>query len=98
MARAVAVEIRADGVVASPDAVVVGERISLSIANRSGRAVRVGLSAYEDRVAIPALAPDSTWRGELIADRPGEALAWLVDGVPSGRFDVTGSHLPEGHR
>ena len=97
-ARAVAVEIHDDGVIANPASVAVGERLALTIVNCTSRAVRLELSGYEGRLDIAALAPESTWRGDLIADRPGEQLAWLVDGTPRGRFDVSGSHLQEVHR
>jgi hypothetical protein len=97
-ARAVAVEIHDDRVIANPASVTVGERLALSIVNHSRHAAQLALAGYEGRLDVPLLAPDSTWHGELIADRPGEQLAWLVDGTPRGRFDVTGSHLEEGHR
>jgi hypothetical protein len=67
-------------------------------AGRGARDVRLSLAGYEDRLAIPELAPGSSWTGEFFADRPGEDFAWLIDGVPAGRLAVTGSHLIEGHR
>ena len=94
----VSVELGAGSAISHPASVSLGERLALTLVNRSGRRVRVSLSGYEDRFTIPALAADSTWQGTLVADRPGEQLAWLVDGMPAGRFDVTGSHLIEGHR
>jgi hypothetical protein len=96
--RDVSVELRAGSVTSRPASVAVGERLALTLVNHSGRRVRVSLSGYEDRLAVSDLAADSVWHGTLIADRPGEELAWLVDGAPAGRFDVTGSHLIEGHR
>jgi hypothetical protein len=65
---------------------------------RSARGVQLSLAGYEDRLAIPELAPGSSWTGEFFADRPGEDFAWLIDGTPAGRLAVTGSHLIEGHR
>lgn len=75
-----------------------GHQVRLSVTNRGGRPVTIALSGYEDRLAIGALAPRATWTGTLLADRPGEDFAWLVDGTPVGRFRVLGSHLEEGHR
>ena len=75
-----------------------GARVRLRVAMRGARGVRLTLAGYQDRLAIPALEPGTTWTGEFIADRPGEDFAWLIDGVPAGRLSVTGSHLVEGHR
>jgi len=33
-----------------------------------------------------------------LVDRPGDDFPWLVDGRPSGRFVVAGSHLEDGRR
>jgi hypothetical protein len=60
--------------------------------------VRVVLSGYEDRVTLAALAPGARWTATLVADLPGDDFTWLVDGAPTGRFVVTGSHLVDGHR
>lgn len=75
-----------------------GTRVRLTIENRRDRPVSVSLAGYEDRLGIGALAPGGRWSGQFVADRPGEAFAWVVDGVPAGRLAVTGSHLVEGHR
>jgi len=96
--RVVEVELRDDSVFSRPAVVAVGDDLRLAIVNRTRRQARVSLSGYEDRLSVIALAPDSTWRGSLVADRPGVPLAWLVDGVPRGRFDVAGSHLVAGHQ
>jgi hypothetical protein len=53
---------------------------------------------YEDRLGAVRVAPDSLWRGEFVADRPGQDFAWVLDGAPAGRLEVAGSHLVEGHR
>ena len=34
----------------------------------------------------------------VLADRPGDDFAWIVDGAAVGRLVVQGSHLVEGHR
>jgi len=75
-----------------------GHLVKLTIANRGDVRVTVRLAGYEDRVSVASLAPGAEWRGEFTADRPGDGFAWLVDGQPAGRLDVTGSHLIEGHR
>jgi hypothetical protein len=75
-----------------------GARVRLRVDVRGTRGARLSLSGYQDRLAIPVLAPGTTWTGEFFADRPGEDFAWLIDGVPAGRLAVTGSHLIEGHR
>src|SRR5262245_59489888 len=75
-----------------------GTRVRLSIAVRGTRGARLELAGYQDRLTIPDHAAGATWSGEFVADRPGDDLAWLVDGAPAGRLAVTGSHLIEGHR
>ena len=73
-------------------------RVALAVSNHRSQAVTLVLQGYEDRFRAGPIAPDETWRGEFVADRPGEAFAWVVDGTPLGRLSVTGSHLVEGHR
>jgi len=75
-----------------------GHEVRLTVENREGRSVTLALAGYEDRLAIPPLAPGARWSGAFAADRPGEDFAWLLDGRPAGRFAVQGSHLIEGHR
>ena len=70
----------------------------VTLANEGGRFLTVTLAGYEDRVPPAPLGPGATRTVTFLADRPGEAFAFLVDGEPSGRLAVTGSHLPEGHR
>ena len=74
-----------------------GTRVHLEIIGRGRRAVRMSLSGYQDRVAL-AIAPGETARVVFTTDRPGQDFAWLMDSVPVGRVEVTGSHLVEGHR
>jgi hypothetical protein len=74
-----------------------GHDVHLRIESREARDVRVELSGYTDRVSV-GLAAGAVWEGAFPADRPGEDFVWLIDGTPSGRFDVSGSHLVEGHR
>ena len=93
-----AVEITNAGVTTTPGSIAVGRTVALAIANRSAAGVRASLSGYEDRVTTGSLAPGATWRTTFLADRPGEQLAWVVNGAPQGRLDVLGSHLVEGHR
>lgn len=75
-----------------------GGRVLLTVLNRGDRTVTLTLAGYRDRFRAGPLAPDSAWRGEFLADLPGEDFAWMLDGRPAGRLDVTGSHLVEGHR
>lgn len=75
-----------------------GSRVRLRVDYRGERPARLALAGYQDRLAIPALAPGAVWTGEFLADRPGEDFAWLLDGEPAGRLTVIGSHLVDGHR
>jgi hypothetical protein len=89
----------ADGT-ARPEAASVpaGHRLALTFVNQGPRPITAGLAGYEDRVPPAPLAPGAARTVTFVADRPGEAFAFLVDGEPCGRLAVTGSHLPEGHR
>lgn len=73
-------------------------RVRLTIINRRRDRVGLALHGYQDRLMIGWIDPDSTWRGEFLADRPGEGFAWMLEGEPVGKLAVTGSHLEEGHR
>ena len=73
-------------------------RIKLSVTNRHRRQVTLTLMGYQDRFEVANVMPDSVWHGEFVADRPGESFAWILEGAPVGRLEVTGSHLVEGHR
>ena len=85
---------------ARPEAasIPVGHRLALTFVNEGPRPIAAGLAGYEDRVPPAPLAPGAARTVTFVADRPGEAFAFLVDGEPCGRLAVTGSHLPEGHR
>ena len=85
---------------ADPDVASVpeGRQLALTLVNGGAKAIAVGLAGYEDRVPAAPLAPGAERAITFVADRPGEAFAFLVDGEPCGRLAVTGSHLPEGHR
>jgi hypothetical protein len=72
--------------------------VKLSVTNHGARRASLTLMGYQDRFQVAALAPDSTWRGMFLADRPGDDFAWMLDGAPAGRLAVTGSHLVDGHR
>ena len=73
-------------------------RVMLTVTNRDARPASLTLMGYEDRLGAVRVAPDSIWRGEFLADRPGQDFAWVLDGTPAGRLEVAGSHLVEGHR
>lgn len=92
-----AMEIGDEAVTPGSAAVPKNHRVRLTIRNAGTRTHAVRLAGYERDVSV-TLAPDSIWRGEFLAELPGEDFAWLVDGEPRGRLAVTGSHLVEGHR
>lgn len=96
---AIALRVERGGAMSPPSVVVEKDRrVAISVTNLRDVAIRVELPGYDDRLSPVRLEPGATWRGELVADRPGEDFAWLVDGKPAGRFVVTGAHLIEGHR
>jgi hypothetical protein len=88
--------IRADGTVA-PERMAApkGSEVTLVAANEGASDRTLSLSGYEERVRV-TVAPGATKRVVFLADRPGGDFTWLVDGSPSGRFAVAGSHLEEG--
>ena len=73
-------------------------RVRLTIVNRRRDRVGLALHGYQDKLMIGWIDPDSTWRGEFLADRPGDGFAWMLEGEPVGQLNVSGSHLVEGHR
>jgi hypothetical protein len=73
-------------------------RVRLTIVNHRRDRVGLSLHGYQDRLMIGWIDPDSTWRGEFLADRPGEDFAWMLEGEPVGKLAVQGSHLVDGHR
>jgi hypothetical protein len=73
-------------------------RVRLTVVNRRRDRVGLSLHGYQDRLMIGWIDPDSTWRGEFLADRPGDGFAWMLEGEPVGQLSVAGSHLVEGHR
>jgi hypothetical protein len=75
-----------------------GARIHLTVTNQGTAPARLSLAGYEMQLSIPELAPGASWTGEFTASLPGDDFAWVLNGAPSGRFAVTGSHLVEGHR
>jgi hypothetical protein len=72
--------------------------VRLSVTNGGTRPAALTLMGYQDRFSVTQVTPGSVWRGEFVADRPGDDFAWMLDGAPVGRLAVTGSHLVEGHR
>jgi len=72
--------------------------VRLSVTNHETRAVSLSLMGYQDRFRVAYVGPDSVWRCEFVADRPGDDFAWMLEGAPVGRLAVTGSHLVDGHR
>lgn len=84
----------------SPSALTVhkGDRIALVVTNSDQSRAEFALLGYEDRLSGIAIEPGCSWNGELIADRPGDDFAWVVNREVAGRLTVSGSHLVEGHR
>jgi hypothetical protein len=72
--------------------------VKLSVTNHEARAVSLSLMGYQDRFRAAYVGPDSVWRGEFVADRPGDDFAWVLEGAPVGRLAVSGSHLVDGHK
>ena len=94
------IEITVKDASVDPASVVVPKnaRVHLTIRNAGAHSKRISLAGYEDRLAALSLQPGETAEREFTADLPGEDFAWLVNGEPVGRFQVSGSHLVEGHR
>lgn len=94
----IVLEVR-DGVL-SPGTVQVtkGDRIALSVRNAGSTRTEISLPGYDDRWPAFTIEPGATWTGDLLADRPGDDFAWVVNGRPTGRLVVAGSHLVEGHQ
>ncbi len=72
--------------------------VKLTVTNHEARAVSLSLMGYQDRFSVAYVEPDSVWRGEFLADRPGDDFAWMLEGTPVGRLAVSGSHLVDGHK
>ena len=87
-----------DGMTPANASVPKDHRVRLTIVNRRRDRVGLSLHGYQDRLMIGWIDPDSTWRGEFLADRPGDGFAWMLEGEPVGKLAVEGSHLVEGHR
>ena len=87
-----------DGISPANSSVPKDHRVRLTIVNHRRDRVGLSLHGYQDRLMIGWIDPDSTWRGEFLADRPGEGFAWMLEGEPVGRLAVEGSHMVDGHR
>jgi hypothetical protein len=94
---ALSLDVRDGSVTPEACAAPKGSRVRLSVTNRGSAPVHLGLAGYEDRLKLE-VAPGQSQMAEFLADRPGDDFAWTMDGKPTGRFKVTGSHLVEGHR
>jgi len=91
-------EVGEQGMTPRAAAVPKGHRVRLSVRNATARPLSLRLAGYEHAVTIESLPPGSTWRGEFLAELPGEDFAWIAGDRPIGRLGVTGSHMVEGHR
>jgi hypothetical protein len=58
----------------------------------------LSILGYEDRVAPVGIGPGQGREIVFVADRPGDDFAFSLGGEVQGRLQVTGEHLPEGHR
>jgi len=87
-----------DGITPANASVPKDNRVRLTIVNHRRDRVGLSLHGYQDRLMIGWIDPDSTWRGEFIADRPGDGFAWMLEGEPVGKLAVEGSHLVDGHK
>jgi len=87
-----------DGIAPANSSVPKDHRVRLTITNHRRDRVGLSLHGYQDRLMIGWIDPDSTWRGEFIADRPGDGFAWMLEGEPVGKLAVEGSHLVDGHK
>jgi len=94
---ALSLEIRDGGVAPETCEASKGSRVRLSVSNRGRAPAHLELAGYEDRLKFE-VAPGGSRMAEFLADRPGDDFTWMIDGKPTGRFKVTGSHLVEGHR
>lgn len=95
---ALALTLTKDGIAPASASVPKDHRVMLAITNRRHDRVGLSLHGYQDRLMIGWIEPDSTWRGEFLADRPGDGFAWMLEGEPVGKLAVEGSHLEDGHR
>jgi hypothetical protein len=56
------------------------------------------LLGYQDVVPAVDMGPGQGREIVFASTRPGDDFALALGGVPIGRLEVTGDHLPEGHR
>ena len=97
-AETVALVVAGGSVTPASVSVPKGSRVWLIVKNRGAAPAQLALAGYEERLVVPRLGPGVAWSGSFTAELPGDDFAWLVDGKPAARFQVTGSHLVEGHR
>lgn len=78
--------------------VALGTRLVLTRINAAPESHVIGLSGYERALPPCTLQAGESRMDTLLLTLPGDDFAWLLDGQPSARLSVTGSHLVEGHR
>jgi hypothetical protein len=98
LAEAVTLVIRGGALTPATVSVANGTRVALTVTNSDASRVELALPGYEERLPAIVIEPGASWRGQFVADRPGDDLAWMVNGKIAGRLMVAGSHLEEGHR
>jgi hypothetical protein len=72
--------------------------VRLTVTNHYRRQITLTLMGYQDRFGVAYVDADSVWQGSFVADRPGDGFAWILEGAPVGRLEVTGVHMIEGHQ
>ena len=78
--------------------VALGTRLVLTRLNAAHETHVIGLSGHEQALPPCTLQVGESRTDTLLLTLPGDDFAWLLDGQPSSRLSVTGSHLVEGHR
>ncbi len=92
------VVVRGDSVAPAACDRTLRHRLALTRVNAGAHAVRLSLAGYEHQLAEASLAPGEARTDTFTLDLPGEDFAWRIDGRPTGKLRVAGSHLVEGHR
>jgi hypothetical protein len=98
LVEAVTLVIRGGALTPATVSVAKGARVALTVTNTDASRAELSLPGYEELLSAIVIEPGASWSGQFVADRPGDDLAWMVNGTTAGRLTVAGSHLVEGHR
>lgn len=93
-----AIRVEAGAILPAHSEVALGTRLVLTRINAAPQSHVIGLSGYELALPPCTLQVGAARTDTLLLTLPGDDFAWLLDGQPSARLSVTGSHLVEGHR